>query len=668
MLAGPPSRTYRAAKFVRRHRAGVAAAALTAAALFVATGVSVWQADLAREAGRRAQSEADTAEQVSAFLAGLFEESNPGRVREEELTAREVLDSGAARVERELVGQPRVQARLLRIIGEVYGRLGLYDASTPVLEKAIALNESLEPRDPDELALSLDALAANHHDQGRTEAGLPLASRAIAILEKEGAAGEKALGDVLVTHGNLLISSGKYEEAEKNYRRAIALIERHRGPGDGTLGRCYNNIANTRYFRGDYEGALAHYRKGLEIDERALGRDHYMVATELHNMSLVLTLLGRYEEALPLETRALEIREKVLGPHHWHTALSLANLGELKLELGRLAEAEALLERALAIDEEQYEPDKSETASDLDTLGRVYLAQDRPEEARAVFERSLAIRKRLHGASEVPYSHVSLGDYSHHVGDLARAESEYRQALALASPEDEGSATLRFDAHAGLARIALRSGPGRRGSVGDRRSSRGRRRGLAPRPSRGEGARRSGPRRLPLIRERGGIEWLSRRRAAARHDRRHGTTEPTADPGLRAPRAGRTRSPVPGGRRGPSHHPPHRAGRRHGLFPVLQPRPHRLLHGRGDADGGAHGRRAVVPGGRAAPPGEPGARRGAAPGPHQRVGHREVAAAHHRAEPGRGGRLVLPHDLAERELREGPRPQGAGVEARRDRA
>jgi hypothetical protein len=53
---------------------------------------------------------------------------------------------------------------------------------------------------------------------------------------------------------------------------------------------------------------------------------------------------------------------------------------------------------------------------------------------------------------------VSLGNYSHHVGDLARAESEYRQALALASPEDEGSATLRFDAHAGLARIALHRG------------------------------------------------------------------------------------------------------------------------------------------------------------------------------------------------------------------
>jgi tetratricopeptide (TPR) repeat protein len=261
-----------------------------------------------------------------------------------------------------------------------------------------------------------------------------------------------------MTHGNLLLNSGRYDEAEATYRRAIELIERHQGAESGRIGSCYNNIANTRYFRGDYEGALAHYRKGLEIDERVLGRDHYRVATELHNISLVLTLLGRYAEALPLETRALEIRERVLGPRHWHTALSLSNLGELKWRLGQPDEAESLVRRAIAIDEEQYATEKSETASDLDLLGHVSLARDRPEDARAAFERSLAIRERLGDPGETASGHIGLGEYHRHVGDLDQADSAFRRALALAPADDPGYATVRFAAHAGLARVAVDRG------------------------------------------------------------------------------------------------------------------------------------------------------------------------------------------------------------------
>jgi tetratricopeptide (TPR) repeat protein len=129
-------------------------------------------------------------------------------------------------------------------------------------------------------------------------------------------------------------------------------------------------------------------------------------------------------------------------------------MGELQLRIGNLAEAEALLKRAIAIDEEQFEPDKSETASDLDLLGRVYLEQGRVKEARAAFERSFGIRTRLPGATEVPTSRVSLGDYFFRTGDLAGAETEYRQALSLIAPDDEGWAITRFYAHAGLARVA----------------------------------------------------------------------------------------------------------------------------------------------------------------------------------------------------------------------
>lgn len=54
VLAGPPSAVYRWGKFLRRHRGGVAAAALFLATLTIGLGVSIWQAVLARQAEGRA--------------------------------------------------------------------------------------------------------------------------------------------------------------------------------------------------------------------------------------------------------------------------------------------------------------------------------------------------------------------------------------------------------------------------------------------------------------------------------------------------------------------------------------------------------------------------------------------------------------------------------------
>ena len=53
---------------------------------------------------------------------------------EGEPTVRELLDAGAARVERELAGRPELQADIMTVIGRVYQRLNLNDKARPLLE------------------------------------------------------------------------------------------------------------------------------------------------------------------------------------------------------------------------------------------------------------------------------------------------------------------------------------------------------------------------------------------------------------------------------------------------------------------------------------------------------------------------------------------------------
>ena len=48
------------------------------------------------------------------------------------ITAREILDKGAARIETELADQPAIQATLMDTMGTVYTGLGLYGHGNPV--------------------------------------------------------------------------------------------------------------------------------------------------------------------------------------------------------------------------------------------------------------------------------------------------------------------------------------------------------------------------------------------------------------------------------------------------------------------------------------------------------------------------------------------------------
>ena len=70
-------RAYRAGKFVRRHRAGVAVAALVASVIVGFTVVTAVQSARLRAQSARIALERDRARQVSSFLVSLFRTADP---------------------------------------------------------------------------------------------------------------------------------------------------------------------------------------------------------------------------------------------------------------------------------------------------------------------------------------------------------------------------------------------------------------------------------------------------------------------------------------------------------------------------------------------------------------------------------------------------------------
>ena len=90
VTAGPPSAAYRARKFVRRHRIGVAVAATVASALVVGAALATWGLVRAVRSEERALLEAATARQALDFMTRVFGATDPWNEQGRPLSARSV--------------------------------------------------------------------------------------------------------------------------------------------------------------------------------------------------------------------------------------------------------------------------------------------------------------------------------------------------------------------------------------------------------------------------------------------------------------------------------------------------------------------------------------------------------------------------------------------------
>jgi tetratricopeptide (TPR) repeat protein len=423
VTAGPPSALYRVRKYVRRHKLGVTAAGVVLLALVAGTAGTTIGLLRAVRAEKKAVEEAETAKRVSDFLVDLFQVSDPGETRGNSITAREILDKGAARIDQGLEDQPSVRGRLMETIGTVYRSLGLYDQAAPMLEKALEITrglygsehlfvadalhnlgivcddqgryeeaaayfrQSLEirsrrlgPDDP-EVARSLNSLAIAYWNQEKYADAEPLLERAVAIKEKSLGPDSAELANSLINLGVLKHAQHKFDEAEPLFKRALAISEKKLGADHPDLGGILNDLGSLYEDQGRREDAEPMYRRSLAIWEKALGPDHPDVAIAVHNLANLYRNLGRYAEAEPLYLRSLAIWEKSLEPDHPYIGISLRERANLCRDQGRYEEAERLYRQSLQIFEKNQEGNRLNIAETIENYLPLLRSLNRHEDA-----------------------------------------------------------------------------------------------------------------------------------------------------------------------------------------------------------------------------------------------------------------------------------------------
>jgi tetratricopeptide (TPR) repeat protein len=432
--AGPPSAVYRIGKYVRRHKLGVAAAGVVVLAVLAGTAGTTVGLLRAVRAEKKAVEEAAAADRVSDFLVELFQVSDPSEAKGNTVTAREILDKGAAKIDRELEGQPQIRARLTGTMGTVYRSLGLYGQAGTMLEKALELkkkiygedslsvadtlhnlgivldsqgrydeaaadfrkaleirSQKLGPDDP-EVARSLNSLAINYWNQEKYAEAEPLFERSLAIKEKTLGPDHPDLANTLMNLGILKHTQKKYGESEVYFKRALAILEKKLGPEHPDLGTILNNLAALYEDQGRREEAEPLYSRCLAIWEKALGPDHPDVGIAVHNLANLYRNQGKYAQAEPLYLRSQAIWEKALGPDHPYVGASLRERANLYRDEGRFADAEKLYERAMRIFEKKPDANRLEIAETLENYGGLLRKVGRTAEAVKLETRAKALR------------------------------------------------------------------------------------------------------------------------------------------------------------------------------------------------------------------------------------------------------------------------------------
>lgn len=423
---------YRAGKYIQRHRIGVATAAavfilLSAFTLLLAIQnikISRQNGEIMRERDAAVKSE-QKAQKVTDFLAKLFEVNDPAQSRGENLTARQILDRGSERIQREFNDQPDVKADLLDRVGMIYVTLGTYGKAETMVRQSLSIRQSLYGSENLKIAVSLRDLGVVLWKQGQYKEAEKLLRSALAMDRK--LSGNEALNvsEDLADLAYVLDAKGQLDEAEELWREALAMDRNLQG-NEPNVVIDLANLAVVLREKGQLDEAEKLYREALSLDRKLYGNEHPNVATDQASLAVVLREKDDLDEAEKVNREALALHRKLLGSEHPQVAIDLALLGAVLLRKGELDEAETLTREALAIQRNLLGNEHSVVAGSLVSLANILQAKGKTLDAIASAKEVLAMPE-----DKLPADHKYRARAKSVLGAALASQSKYAQAEPL---------------------------------------------------------------------------------------------------------------------------------------------------------------------------------------------------------------------------------------------
>jgi eukaryotic-like serine/threonine-protein kinase len=351
---------YRASKFITRHKAGVAVAALVTVALLSATGVTLRQARIARAERARAERRFNDVRKLANSL--IFEVHDsirelPGATSARKLIlerAQEYLDGLA----RESVSDPALLSELATAYGRLANVLGdardanLGNTSKAIqnFRRAVELRQAalaLDPQNRDlqrELAASYGNLSGPLSGQGDGKEGEEYRRKALSILEPLAASSPEdprvqyALAKAYELMGGFLVSGDHQKECVEYYDKSLKIYEllAKSDPKNQQykieVSFAHKHLGSLLVVQNHLDEALDHYHQALAIDEAQLAAHpdnlnaRYFITYTYNDTGFILGQRGDFDAALSYYRKALGIRAAMVAadPHDTRARQGLA--------------------------------------------------------------------------------------------------------------------------------------------------------------------------------------------------------------------------------------------------------------------------------------------------------------------------------------------------------
>ena len=465
----------------RRTRRLVIFSSAATAGMVVTTGLAAYalvQRGVAQRQTVRAEAEARTAKETTRFLVDLFKISDPSEARGNTVTAREMLDKGAARIDHELAKEPAIQATLKDTLGTVYMGLGLYGQARPLLDSAVTTRKRLSGVETVVLSDTLNhrgELLTWQADYATAENDYREVLRMLAA-QPDDRRNRQAVAKAQYGLGIVLAAEGRGADARASLSEALATQRALYGEANDDTARTLKELAFVVNENGDLKGAIPLMQEAVGVQRGLHGSvPHPALAEAINDLAVMLEDNDQHDEAERLYVEALAMMHRAYGEKHANIAAALTNLALLLMKKGELAHSEATYREALAMQHQllgDHHPDlartlskiafvqyeRGDTRGGLDTLQeslRMYqrlFPGDHPEVARIMnrvgfwltlageyaaadreLQTALEMRRRLLGAShpDVASSLAHLAILEVATGKYAEAERTGRQAKEI---------------------------------------------------------------------------------------------------------------------------------------------------------------------------------------------------------------------------------------------
>jgi eukaryotic-like serine/threonine-protein kinase len=418
--ARAPSLAYEARLFLLRHRWPVGMTA-TVFAIASLAALQSWQSNQALN-----QQRART-ERLQLFMANLLGDAEPsGAPDSGVVTAKELVDRGRERAERDYAEQPMFRGELLNELARVYLRIGETDTGMAVLEEAVQLLERYAAVDDPTLNAAraqLGGLLLTGTQRGKA---LNLLEGAIRDCSRQSTACESVKGDahLYLAHDTQLGAARMRQHIEE----AIRLFEKARGLESTDMLQALNTAADIERWQGNLVAANGWLVKAEAIAAKYPPKDKEYI--RLKNARAAIQFEeGDYARAAESLDRLIE--GGMFGDQTGTRGYVFAF---------RARVANALGQPAVALEHAQ----RARAATDRNQASRVY-AQIELYEARAysllgqhdqAAQQVESARTTLQRAGIAELSDVSLmamhvtGEVLARRGDLAGAQKQLADTLA----------------------------------------------------------------------------------------------------------------------------------------------------------------------------------------------------------------------------------------------